>query len=541
MSNLFPEKLRQRLATLKASALAHLRAVWPFLAVFTAVSLMDLLLQREARSRFEDYLSDPYLYLEAIGISIKWGLLLTAPALLLGRRARIPYLVLWPYLALIETVEAVARFAYGMSLDGDWLMIVCASSASEMREFFGQFSWPGIAITAVCLAAVMFAGLAFFHRRQYPATSKFSIGMGALLCTPFVLFNLILSSPICAGNEMMFTFLPLDTIHNYALYSDIARTVHSPRLPPAEAASKERIDEMLGVIAIGESATRSHWHLYGYERPTTPMMDSLRGELVVFKDVRAVHSTTGKSLRDVFTEASRDNPDETRSTFSQQCAAAGYRCALFSAQSRWGRWEGVETMLFAGCAVKHYLAEQKRSSRRVFDDALVKPVAESIQSNAPPGKIVFLHLMGSHAPPGRRYPSGRSVYPRHEGDIPPGVADSSSIKAIRANHYDNSIAYTDFVLGELLDMMKSLKRPSFFVYFSDHGETPLAPHWRDASSPDIFAVPMIVWLSPEYRARNPEVASAIESIAAKPVCLDELMRVFRILALLDPASLLGKH
>lgn len=278
------------------------------------------------------------LYLEAIGISIKWGLLLTAPALLLGRRARIPYLVLWPYLALIETVEAVARFAYGMSLDGDWLMIVCASSASEMREFFGQFSWPGIAITAVCLAAVMFAGLAFFHRRQYPATSKFSIGMGALLCTPFVLFNLILSSPICAGNEMMFTFLPLDTIHNYALYSDIARTVHSPRLPPAETASKERIDETLGVIAIGESATRSHWHLYGYERPTTPMMD-----------------------------------------------------------------------------------------------------------------------------------------------------------------------------------------------------------WRDASSPDIFAVPMIVWLSPEYRARNPEVASAIESIAAKPVCLDELMRVFRILALLDPASLLGKH
>ncbi len=87
-------------------------------------------------------------------------------------------------------------------------------------------------------------------------------------------------------------------------------------------------------------------------------------------------------------------------------------------------------MLFAGCAVKHYLAEQKRSSRRVFDDA---------------------------------------------------------------------------------------------------------------SSPDIFAVPMIVWLSPEYRARNPEVASALESIAAKPVCMDELMRVFRILALLDPASLLGKH
>ena len=90
-------------------------------------------------------------------------------------------------------------------------------------------------------------------------------------------------------------------------------------------------------------------------------------------------------------------------------------------------------------------------------------------------------------------------------------------------------------------MMKSLKRPSFFVYFSDHGETPLTPHWRDTSSPDIFAVPMIVWLSPEYRARNPEVASAIESIAAKPVCLDELMRVFRILALLDPASLLGEH
>jgi len=509
------------------------RAAWPFMAVFAAVALLDFLLQRQARSQLEEYLFEPLSYaLEAAGVSLKWGLLLAAPALLLGRRAKALYLALWPYLVVVETVEAVARHSYSMSLDGDWLMILRSSSWTEMREFLWQFGGVGIAVVAVSSLAVLAAGWMFFARMRYPASCKTSVLAGVLCCMPFAVSNLLLTNPLCAGNEVMFTFLPIDTVHNHALYSDIARTASEPRLPVCTYADPKAVAETLGVVVAGESATRSHWHLYGYERPTTPMMDAIRDELVVFRDVRAVHASTGKSLRDVFTEASRENPLETRSTFAQQCAAAGYRCELFSAQTRWGRWEGIETMLFAGCAEKRYLREQPDASDGdVHDDALLALADKSIRAPSPPGRIVFLHLMGSHAPPLFRYPLKRSVYPRYEGDLPPGVTDPE--QAARTDLYDNTIAFTDFVLGETIDTLRRLKRPSFFVYFSDHGESPSSPNWRDASSPDLFAVPLIVWFSPEYRAQHTEAVAAVSALAEDPLELDRLLPILRVLALLD--------
>ena len=507
-----------------------LRASWPFLALFAAVAFLDLILQREVRSQLEEHLSQPFFYfLDTAWVSLKWGMLLTAPTLFLGKRSRPFYLLLWPYIAVVETVEAVARCAYGMSLDGDWLMIVYASSPSEMREFFGQFGWGSIALTCAGLSLALFAGWTLLGRVRYPAASKGSIFTGILFCLPFALCNLVLTNPLCAGNELMISFLPIDTVHNHALYSDIVRTAREPRLPPSSA-KPEDVNETLGVFVIGESATRSHWHLYGYGRPTTPIMDSMKDDLVVFRDARALHASTGKSLRDIFTEATEESPLETRSTFAQQCAAAGYRCDFISAQSRWGRWEGIETMIFSGCSTKLYLREQPDASPDVHDDALIPLAVKSMHAPSPPGRMVFLHLMGSHAPPLFRYPLKRTIYPRHEDDLPPGVADKRD--ALRMDLYDNTIAFTDFVLGELIDALKPLKRPSFLLYLSDHGETPASKHWRDASSPDLLEVPVIVWFSPEYRARHPETVAAVAALAEEPIRLDKILPILRILALL---------
>ncbi len=524
--------------SIKASVKRILASAAPFVAVLTAVALLDLLLQREVRTQLEMFFDDPFLSgLFRFGRALKWGLLLSAPAFLLGRYARPFYLVLWPYLVLVETIEAVARVSHGMMLDGDWLMIVYTSSMQEMREFFGQFSWVGMATTVLALSVAIPAGLFLFRRVSYPAVSRLSAAVGIAFCVPFVICNLILTSPLTVGNELMFTFLPVDTVHNYAMYTDIAKTARAPRLPENTLAEPERIKETLGVFAIGESATRTHWHLYGYERPTTPMMCEIQKELVVFKDVQAIHPTTGKSLRSLLTEASRDNPYETRSTFPQQCAAAGYGCSLFSAHSRWGRWEGVESLLFTGCDTKYYLHEQPDSTPESLDNDLLPPVEKAIRST-PAGQVVFLHFMGSHAPPLFRYPLNRDIYPRYEGDVAPGIADPNSFVAFKSNLYDNSIAFTDLILGQTVEMLKSLNRPCFLVYLSDHGETPSSPHWRDATSPDLLAVPFIVWFSKEYRVRYPEIVAAVSALADEPRGLYQMLPIFRVLVHLDRADAL---
>ena len=113
--------------------------------------------------------------------------------------------------------------------------------------------------------------------------------------------------------------------------------------------------------------------------------------------------------------------------------------------------------------------------------------------------------------------------------------------AYKSNLYDNTIAFTDLILGQMVEMLKSLNRPCFLVYLSDHGETPSSPHWRDASSPDLLAVPFIVWFSKEYRVRYPEIVAAVSALADEPRGLDQMLPIFRVLVLLDRADTLAAH
>ena len=96
--------------------------------------------------------------------------------------------------------------------------------------------------------------------------------------------------------------------------------------------------------------------------------------------------------------------------------------------------------------------------------------------------------------------------------------------------YDNSIAFTDSFLGDVLERLKQMRRPVFLVYFSDHGETPRSANWRHPTDPDLTAVPLVVWLSPEYRAAFPDVVAEIKRKAREPLSLDRLQTILLPLA-----------
>jgi glucan phosphoethanolaminetransferase (alkaline phosphatase superfamily) len=64
------------------------------------------------------------------------------------------------------------------------------------------------------------------------------------------------------------------------------------------------------------------------------------------------------------------------------------------------------------------------------------------------------------------------------------------------------------------------------VYLSDHGESPDSKTWRTATDPDVWEVPMVIWLSDEYRLRFPETAAAVAAAVGKPLQSDQLLTGF---------------
>ena len=58
------------------------------------------------------------------------------------------------------------------------------------------------------------------------------------------------------------------------------------------------------IVVIGESTSRLHMSLYGYERQTNPKLESMKKELKIFNNVFASRPNTIESLEQVLTFAS---------------------------------------------------------------------------------------------------------------------------------------------------------------------------------------------------------------------------------------------
>ena len=495
--------------------------------LFSIVAACDLFVQR-----IEPIGTFTMLALMARGV--RFGLLVGALGFLIGRIARFLHIALWVWFCLVLAVEGFAHLGFSTVIDGCWVMVIAASSMAEIRSFLANVPVLLLVSTLAVTIGALVVGFRFLAAIPYPRISWRSLAVSLILVLPFAIYDSSWRTRLGAFDALIAFHLPKDALHNYGSLKEFAQAAVSPQLPDGLRLATSTNQAPMGLIVVGESATCRDWGLYGYERPTTPRLSEMEDELIVFRDVTATHDTTALSLKMVFTEATAERPDDAECMFSQKCVAAGYSCALVSAQARWSRWEGVEKFLFSGCDDRWYLAEQPNPEKAArYDDALIAPILSRLESGGtnPVPRLVFAHLMGSHFEPRDRIPPDFRKYPRYQGDYPPGLdADSRPWNILATDEYDNSIAFTDSVLGTLLEGVKKIRRPVFFVYFSDHGETPRASNWRRSGDPDLTAVPLVVWLSPEYRAAFPEVATALERRAREPLRLDCLQTILLPLA-----------
>jgi len=133
----------------------------------------------------------------------------------------------------------------------------------------------------------------------------------------------------------------------------------------------------------------------------------------------------------------------------------------------------------------------------------LRPSLDGLTTDA----VVVLHQKGSHGPAYyRRYPDRFELFrPACRND------DISTCTAAEiTNAYDNSILYTDHMLAETIKLLESYSQrfDTAMLYVSDHGESlgekGLYLHGMPylLAPPEQTRVPMLVWMSPGFRARS---------------------------------------
>lgn len=360
--------------------------------------------------------------------------------------------------ALVEVTEAFVARQFGFRLDGDWFLLLAASSPEEISEFFRVYATElTLVVAGLVVLIATIAALVFFVKGR--GRWVFAAGMLGYLAWG-----------ISQGAGWPPLFFAFDTLRGITQYRELLRAgIWDGELLPGVAERPAGTVTNL-VVVLGESMTTDRMSLYGYAKPTTPCLDGLRDRMSVIGPVCAVDASTVKALRLMLTRATVEKPNRAGETAAVALRRRGYRPVLISAQPKWTRRCGVGQMLFAACETRIYLADNERG-HGVWDHELVDYLKREIAVGDERPFAIFLHLQGSHFDPKHRVPPDFST--------PEGLDD-----------YDRSVRYTDAILGAIC---KALPPRTVMVYVSDHGETPDAPSWRDARSPSLWKVPLIIY------------------------------------------------
>ncbi len=451
-----------------------------------------------------------------------------------GKYARHLLCAVFCALLFLVGVQFFVRRTFAMVLDGDILLMLIMSSAEQIREFLGMYLNP-LSI-ALLLMVAMACGcvwrLGFRRLRLKPTWYTLAAGAGLLLL--FAHDNRYFRDPSLPWVKSISLYLLHDIQECWKGYRNLAARSRNPLLPeeiqshwrPESIPEGKTAEDFapVGVLVIGESSSRNYWSLYGYSRKTTPAMDAIRDELLVFQNLQTVGTGTGRDIQYITTQElyehnKRKGEFETKCTLLDIFKAAGWRTTLISTPSRWGRWETVEGILFHQADQKIYLSEALKQDEFFSDHDQLPFLRQELLEHPKTPAFFVLHLTGSHMPPESRIPSDFAPFGDEVDDETRGLEPAARAKR---DNYDNSLVWTDQFLGMLIRIVKSTKRPAFVCIIADHGESPRESSWRLMTSKDTFQIPLLLWLSPEYRRLHPEFAAECAANLATPIEIDRL-------------------
>jgi len=287
------------------------------------------------------------------------------------------------------------------------------------------------------------------------------------------------------------------------------------------------------VLVIGETSRADNWRLYGYHRPTTPLLAN-DTNIVAFNDVITQSNTTHKSVPIIMSAASAEdyNIIYKQKSILTAFKEAGFTTVFLSNQSA----NHTFTDYFAQEADHIHYYRHFKDNLNNYDEAMLPQLAQYFDS-IKGDMFVIVHTYGSHFNYRERYPE---EYAKFQPDQTMKINKANRDYLINA--YDNTIIYTDNFLYQIITILEATNACTSMLYASDHGEDILddkRQRFLHASpNPTIhqLRIPMFIWFSPVYKEHYPEKVSSAIRNKMKPVATNAIFHT-----LLDMGDIKTDH
>lgn len=420
----------------------------------------------------------------------------------LSKKPGITYWILLPVLFL-GAFQLVLTYLFGSGVIAVdmWLNLVTTNS-HEANELLSQI-WPiVIGVVIIYIPSLILA--VWSIRLKYRLSDQF-IHTHRRIAGIFLVISLLCITSAYATSEytLQDDMFPLNACYNCQLAGmrdnaskNYKKSANSFTFS-SQLAESDTLPQIV-VCVVGETSRAANWQLYGYNRPTNPVLSRNR-EIAVFRNHMSQSNTTHKSVPILLSLASAENYEILYKTKGIMAAyrEAGYYTVYLSNQQR-----NNSFIDFIGEQANKCIFLNDNKKGVGFDDTLLQPFTDLINEGHK-HLFVVLHTYGSHFNYADRYPKDRAVF------VPDCIKKAEKKNRTQMiNAYDNSICYTDAFLGKLISILNEKEVSAALLYTSDHGEDIFDDernfflHASPVPSYYQLHVPLIIWTSESYRQNH---------------------------------------
>jgi lipid A ethanolaminephosphotransferase len=281
------------------------------------------------------------------------------------------------------------------------------------------------------------------------------------------------------------------------------------------------------VLVIGEAARRANFGLYGYSRDTSPVARA-RGMIALQDGQTCATYTVAATACILSHQGAQTPPISTYEPLPSYLTRFGVETILRQNNS------GTPPMRVTQQQWARDISSACRENcpDPALDAVLAYNLGPRIAAATSSRVFVLLHLAGSHGPAYfKKYP------PEFERFTPVcksvQLADCTAQEQVNA--YDNSLLYTDYVLGQIIDEVAALPNARAVVmYISDHGQSLGENGFYLHGAPNAIApavqrdVPFLLWMSPQFMAAKglSPAAIPVQDAAAADMPFHTVMGAF---------------
>ena len=450
------------------------------------------------------------------------------------------------------------KLSFGTNISPLVVLMIAETNTNESLEFIQNFAFTKECFISFTITILMILAVVMMERHTFKKKNHFIKHVVAILVIitfPISIYATHIAKSLYDCKNMNEINKWYDDYYPYAMdnMSTLLYSVYIPHITANEIKSvihqtKESVklqaettenDSLDVIFVIGESYIKYHAHLYGYNLPTTPIMDreQKKGNLFVFNNMISPYNSTTLVIKNIMCTNSISDGESWCDGiyFPAIFKRAGFNVYMWDNQKTVGLFL-IYTFTINSLIYNKQLTDitytKNNNITYQYDGELLESFFKEKTSKY---NLSIIHLMGQHVTASERYPKEFNCFSAKDIKRNDTYLDEEKKQSIA--EYDNATLYNDSVIGMLFNTYKN--RNAVVIYLSDHGEE--IYDIRDAKGRNLELikdtnvikyqndVPFIVWCSDKYKVSHSGIIKDLQASVNKKGMIDNVCQLlFRL-------------